>query len=88
MKAILLCFALFTGIMLPSCQKMAFRHHCVCQLKRTTGSAEEDLGIIEKNQMGTYSTAKDSCNKLQETHTYTANKASGTEIYTATCEIE
>ncbi|MBL7718852.1 MAG: hypothetical protein JNL72_08455 [Flavipsychrobacter sp.] len=70
-----------------SCKKLATKHHCVCRVIRTTGAITEDLGTVEKNQLGTYATAKDTCNKLQEKYTYTTQKSTGTETYTATCEL-
>lgn len=86
MKAAALLIIAVIG--LTSCKKMAVRHHCVCQVNRTLGSVEEDLGIVEKSQLGTYSNAKDTCDKMREKYNYTVEKSTGTETYTATCELD
>jgi hypothetical protein len=72
---------------LCSCQKMAVRHTCTCEVKRNVNGVVQELGSISKNQIGTYSRASDSCTKLQDGLNYTAKTTEGVEIHTAECEI-
>ena len=73
---------------LSSCKKMALRHNCTCELKRTINGLEETTGIVSDQQLGTYNTASDSCKAMQERYTYTTNRNGYTEAFSATCEIE
>ena len=73
---------------LSSCQKMALQHTCTCTLQRVVNGQPEDLGTISEKQIGSYQTARDTCDKLQDDYTYDRKTNGVTENHTATCEID
>jgi hypothetical protein len=73
---------------LSSCKKMALQHTCTCVLQRNINGVQEDLGTLSEKQIGSYSTAKDTCDKLKDQYTYTKNSPEGIEFRTALCEID
>jgi hypothetical protein len=83
----LLVFSLI-ALSLSSCKKMALRHTCSCELKRSVDGKEENLGNVTKEQIGTYSRAKDNCTVMEDDYTYTTNRNGYPETYTAHCQVK
>jgi hypothetical protein len=73
---------------LQSCKKMALQHTCTCTLQRSINGVQEDLGTLSEKQIGSYSTASDTCARLQDQYTYTKTGPEGTEFRVAFCEID